>query len=120
MLFGGSGDDTLIGGSGADLLNGGPGTDTANYAASPQAVTVNLLTGVGLGGDADGDRLQGIENLTGSAHGDVLTGNDGNNLFELGAGADVVDGAGGTDTASYASSPPGVTVEPDDGQRERR
>ena len=111
MLIGGSGNDTLIGGSGADLLNGGPGTDTANYAASPQAVTVNLLTGVGLGGDAEGDRLQGIENLIGSAHGDVLTGNGGNNLFELGAGADVVDGAGGTDTVSYASSPQGVAVD---------
>ena len=66
---------------------------------------------MGLGGDAEGDRLQGIENLTGSAHGDLLTGDGGNNLFELGAGADVVNGAGGMDTVSYASSPQGVAVD---------
>jgi len=50
---------------------------------------VNLATGTGQGGDAEGDRLTGIENLTGSAHGDWLVGDDGNNRFDGGAGADV-------------------------------
>ncbi|HWM31860.1 MAG TPA: PQQ-dependent sugar dehydrogenase [Methyloceanibacter sp.] len=111
MLFAGSGNDILIGGSGADLLNGGLGMDTASYAASPQAVTVNLQTGVGLGGDAEGDRLQGIENLIGSAHGDTLIGNGANNVFQPGSGADTVNGNGRIDTVIYATSPQGVTVD---------
>ena len=53
MLFGGSGNDTLEGGPGADTLIGGPGMDTADYSASAAAVGVNLLTGLGSGGDPD-------------------------------------------------------------------
>ena len=74
MLYGGSGNDTLDGGAGADTLIGGPGTDTADYSSSAAGVTVNLLTGVGSGGDAQGDMLVGIENIIGSAHDDALTG----------------------------------------------
>src|SRR5262249_52883311 len=54
-LNGGDGDDTLIGGAGADNMDGGAGVDTASYAGSSGAVTVNLATGTGSGGDAAGD-----------------------------------------------------------------
>jgi Ca2+-binding RTX toxin-like protein len=128
-LFGDGGNDTLIGGAGADGLHGGDGIDTASYASSAGAVHVNLGTGTGVGGDAQGDGLQGIENVTGSAGNDTLTGNEianalngglgadtiagagGNDLIIGGAGADALDGGTGVDTLSYAGSTAGgVTV----------
>ena len=72
-----AGNATLTGAGDADTLDGGIGTDTASYTGSGAGVTVNLATGTGSGGDAQGDTLTAIENLTGSAFADVLTG-DGN------------------------------------------
>ncbi|MFG6461195.1 PA14 domain-containing protein [Roseateles sp. DXS20W] len=118
-LDGGDGDDLLEGGTGADQLAGGAGTDTATYATSSQGVRVNLATGIGLGGDAEGDRLSGIENLTGSDKDDQLTGTAGVNklvggggddVLDGGDGADVLDGGDGSDTASYASATAGVAA----------
>jgi len=96
MLFGGSGNDTLIGGPGADTMLGGAGSDTADYSSSPAGVTVNLASGLGAGGDAQGDILGGIENLIGSAQADTLTGDSNANVMTGGAGNDtyVVDRAG--------------------------
>jgi glucose/arabinose dehydrogenase len=110
MLFGGSGNDTLAGGADADMLFGGPGTDTADYSASPAAVTLNLLTGLGSGSDAQGDILTGIENIIGSAFDDTLTGDTGPNVLAGGPGADALTGHGGIDTADYSSSSAGVNV----------
>ena len=109
-LVGGAGNDRLTGGAGADTLMGGTGLDTASYAASAGAVTVNLETGAVSGGDAEGDTLDSVEYLTGSAHDDTLTGNAGNNVLEGGAGADTLDGGDGIDTASYAGSASRVDV----------
>ena len=72
ILNGGSGNDLLDGGSGADRLIGGSGTDTATYATSSTAVTVNLATGANSRGDAEGDVLSSIENLTESGFADTL------------------------------------------------
>ncbi|NUB11172.1 hypothetical protein FW320_34185, partial [Azospirillum sp. Vi22] len=99
-LDGAAGNDTLIGGSGADQLIGGIGTDTADYSASTTGVAVNLATGVGAGGDAEGDALSGIEDLIGSAHNDRLTGDGADNVLIGGDGDDVLDGGGGNDTLS--------------------
>ena len=66
VLTGLDGNDTLVGGAGADTLDGGTGTDTASYAASSSGVTVSLAAGTASGGDAQGDTLISIENLTGS------------------------------------------------------
>ncbi len=116
-LYGGEGDDILEGRAGNDNLYGEVGSDTASYAYSAGGVTVNLgapdAAGyvAGTGGDAQGDRLKGIENLRGSAHNDTLTGDSGDNILEGGAGAeDTLDGGAGKDTASYAGSTGGVTV----------
>ena len=81
-LMGGLGNDTLIGGAGADTLDGGEGTDTAAYTGSASAVTVNLGTSTATGGDAQGDTFTSIENLSGSAFEDTLTGDAGNNILE--------------------------------------
>ena len=98
MLFGGSGNDTLEGGPGADTLIGGPGMDTADYSASAAAVSVNLLTGLGSGGDAQGDILGGIENIVGSAFNDTLTGDNGGNALDGRSGNDTLNGGAGSDT----------------------
>ncbi|WP_276576854.1 S8 family serine peptidase [Bradyrhizobium sp. 1] len=104
-LDGGTGDDTLIGGAGADVLIGGNGYDTADYSAS-LAVNVNLATGIGLGGDAEGDHLSGIEHIYGSrlddtltadSRGDTLDGNAGNDVLTGGAGNDTLNGGRGDD-----------------------
>ena len=71
---------------------------------------MNLQTGLGAGGDAQGDTLSGIENIIGSALADVLTGDSGANTLVGGLGADVLNGGAGTDTADYSSSAAGVTV----------
>ena len=109
-LEGSSGNDRLTGGAGADVLVGGPGSDAAYYANSASAVTVNLLDGTATGGDAQGDTIDSIENLTGSAHADTLIGDAGNNVLEGGDGADTLDGGDGIDTASYAGSASRVDV----------
>lgn len=97
-LSGGAGNDTLIGGAGADTLDGGAGTDTASYATAAGPVAVDLATGTGTAGDAAGDVLIGIENLTGSSHADTLVGNAGANRLDGGAGDDNLSGAAGNDT----------------------
>jgi Ca2+-binding RTX toxin-like protein len=119
-IEGGDGNDILEGGEGADFLFGGDDIDTAIYSDSPYGVTVDLQTGKGHGGTAEGDQLYSIENLTGSLFGDdllfgnandnVLSGLGGNDLLEGGAGADTLDGGWGVDKASYLHSPAGVTV----------
>ena len=118
-LTGNARNNVLSGRAGADTLDGGDGTDTVSYSGSRAGVTVNLLTGAGERGDAQGDRLSNIENLIGSRYNDALTGDTGNNVLRGGAGDDVlIGGAGadrlqggtGQDTVSYAGSPEGVTV----------
>ncbi|MGL4239333.1 Hint domain-containing protein [Tabrizicola sp.] len=118
-LAGGEGNDTLIGGTGADELRGGSGTDTADYSTDTQGVTVNLATGTATGGDALGDTLSSIENLTGGTVADVLTGDDlgnvltgggGNDTLIGGAGADTLVGGAGSDTTDYSASSAGISV----------
>jgi Ca2+-binding RTX toxin-like protein len=136
-IWGLGGDDWLAGGDDADSLFGGTGRDTASYVDSTAAVTVNLETGLGVGGYAEGDVLVDFENIDGSDYGDTLTGDDGSNeLFgddgddtlkggggadtlsgwddddtlKGGGGADVLDGGDGIDTADYSDSDEGVFV----------
>ncbi len=101
VLVGNSGANVLTGGWGADTLDGGDGVDTASYATSGLGVTVSLALGIGRGGEAQGDRLVNIENLTGSKYNDTLEGDAGNNKLVGGAGFD---------TVSYANATSGVTV----------
>ncbi len=103
-IDGRGGDDLLVGGAGSDMLTGGAGFDSADYSASGTAVTVDLASGTGIGGDAQGDRLQGIERLIGSGFGDVLTGDGFDNELIGGAGADRLTGGAGIDTADYSAS----------------
>ena len=120
-LSGLGGNDTLIGGLGDDTLDGGDGTDTASYADAASGVIVKLAEQDTLQdtGGAGLDLLHSIENLTGSAFNDVLTGDDGanvisglagNDTLNGGDGNDTLDGGDGTDRASYADAASAVTV----------
>ena len=91
LLYGGDNDDVLAGLVGADELYGGAGTDRADYSASNLAVTINLATDVNLGGHAAGDTLDSIEDVTGSAFDDSLTGDLEDNELIGGAGNDTLD-----------------------------
>ena len=96
-IEGGNGDDVLSGRGGADVLIGGDGTDTAAYGTSAAAIRVDLLYGTGFDGDAQGDTLSSIENLTGSAYGDRLLGDAKANRLAGGLGSDTLTGRGGSD-----------------------
>ncbi|KAI1690578.1 leukotoxin [Ditylenchus destructor] len=95
-LLGGAGDDRLEGGGDGDQLDGGDGVDTAEYYESLSGVTVSLV-GATYGGDATGDTLRNIENLTGSNFDDKLFGNDGANTLMGGNDGDQLWGGGGMD-----------------------
>ncbi len=119
-LTGNEGNNVLTGGGGADTLDGGAGTDTASYAASEEGVSVDLGAGTGSAGDAAGDSLSNIENVTGSDFADILTGDASANVLKGGleddtlmggAGADSLQGDGGSDTASYSSSAAAVAID---------
>src|SRR5262245_6874124 len=96
-MAGQDGNDTFRGGAGADYMDGGAGVDTVDYGASAAAVAVNLNTGTVSGGDAAGDTLVNIENLTGSQYNDTLVGNAGANSLAGGAGNDRLVGGEGAD-----------------------
>ena len=111
-LDGGDGDDTLEGGYGADMLTVGDDDDTAYYSMSMMGVTVLLHNGQTMGGDAMGDSwnlsetveytdgdeemaeatVADIENLTGSTHADILTGDLRDNVIVGGGGNDKIYG----------------------------
>jgi Ca2+-binding RTX toxin-like protein len=94
VLTGGAGNDTLRGGAGADVLDGGAGSDTADYSDKTAGITINLTTGVA----PDGDRLISIENVSGTALNDTMTGDANANRFDGGAGNDRLYGLAGNDT----------------------
>jgi serralysin len=106
IVNGGNGDDVLIGGLGNDTLDGGAGIDVADYAGAGVGVTVNLATGTTSGG-AGVDTLTAIENVTGSALSDTLTGDNNVNILRGGGGIDVLNGGGGDD--QLIAGTPGFT-----------
>jgi Ca2+-binding RTX toxin-like protein len=97
-LAGDGGDDILMGGGDGDYLHGHAGRDTASYEGSSAGVVVSLITDTAASGDAEGDELDSIENLTGSNHGDTLIGDNGTNVLNGGRGYDTLKGYGGSDT----------------------
>ena len=139
-LNGDNGNDTFIGGPGTDAMDGGNGNDLVTYEASASDVFVNLNSGVGQNGDADGDTYSNIEQANGTAFddrlvadstGSVLRGLDGNDdmrghngddtlqggegddLLRSSTGSDFLNGGADRDTVTYAASSIAVTVDLD-------
>ncbi|EFL89370.1 VCBS domain-containing protein [Ahrensia sp. R2A130] len=123
-LLGGDGNDTFkLGstainnqGNGADHIDGGDGIDTVDYSDQTdpgQAVNVDFQgigsvtssTGAdGVSRQIDGssnsggfDSFDNIENIIGSAGGDTLSGDGGENRIEGGSGSDIISGRAGDD-----------------------
>ena len=116
-LDGGDGDDFLRGGAGSDMLIGGAGTgDTADYSTSYGAVRVNLVSGTGNWNHAEGDSLNGIENVRGSNFDDVLIGDGMANVLRGLAGDDVLTGNGGVDTFVFGNEGESTFTFPPGGQ----
>ena len=110
-ILGNAADNKLVGGAGTDLLDGGTGNDTADYSAATHAVTVDLGAGTASGGaEVGNDTLANIENATGGAGNDHLTGNSLANMLDGGLGTNILDGGAGSDTVSYASATAGITA----------
>ena len=115
-LMGGAGNDILVGddnanviegGLGDDVLDGGAGIDTVSFSGAT-AVTVNLtaLTAQGVGNDT----IIGFENVRTGSGNDTVIGDNGDNIFFDGGGADSYTGDIGLDTVDYSTSTSSVTV----------
>jgi Ca2+-binding RTX toxin-like protein len=96
-MFGDTGNDTFLGGDGADTMDGGADVDTVTYAQSTSGVKVSLATGLGYGGQAEGDTLISIENVTGTQYRDILVGSEGRNTINGGQGNDLISAGGDND-----------------------
>ena len=112
VLRGGDGNDTLSGFAGNDSMEGGTGVNTVDYADAGSAVTVDLaLQSTSDDGYGFVDTLQDIQNVHGSDHDDVITGDAaanelvgqaGDDTLFASAGNDLLDGDDGIDTADYS------------------
>ena len=111
-LTGDAGNDILVGGAGADVISGGAGTDTASYVGSGAGVNVTINGAAGVGGDAAGDTLTGIENLTGSSNGDTLVGDSGANSIDGADGSDSISAGDGNDTVLGGAGDDTITAGP--------
>ena len=115
VLTGGAGDDRLIWTGGLDVLNGGAGEDTADFSGFVSAVWVDLAYA---GGPYEAWTLDSqtwtsgswrriadvanVENLRGTAHDDLLAGNDSQNVLDGGAGNDFLLGEAGNDRLRWS------------------
>lgn len=100
VIYAGPGDDYIYGGNGADIVDGGNGTDTLAFKGDGslrQGVTIDLIIGIGKGGDAEGDSFKSIENVYGTIHKDSLIGSDSDNKLYGLEGEDTLSTRGGDD-----------------------
>ena len=103
-IFAGDGNDLVEVGAGNHYLDGGAGTDTLSLWGNaddigPSGVTVSLLLQGAVQDTEQGIMfLTGFENLSGSVHGDSLTGDGGSNRLAGDVGDDQLSGGAGDDT----------------------
>jgi len=111
-FLGGAGSDWITPGEGRDTIDGGSGRDMISYADLAAPVTIDLSAGQAVKTTGT-DRIAGIENVTGSIHGDLISGDGNANLLRgLGGydwftatwGADTYDGGTGRDMVSYVNA----------------
>jgi hypothetical protein len=110
-LYGDATANVLDGGpDGSDLISGAGGSDTVSYVSSTRSVLINLA-GQATADGVNTDTLSSIENAIGSAFSDVIHGDAAANVLDGGVeGSDQINGAGGLDTVSYATSARSVLI----------
>ena len=91
----GSGNDVFFASSASNSFDGGTGTDTINYQMATAGVTASLTIGGATGFGTD--QFSNFENLTGSSHNDVLSGDANANTISGGTGDDQINGGAGAD-----------------------
>ncbi len=118
-VYAGGGNDVVVANEAANSIDGGSGEDVVSYLHSEEGVSVNLASGEGQGGHAEGDTYENIEHAVGSRHNDQLTGDgnsnrlsgmEGDDILAGGGGGDTLIGGSGQDTADYSASGEGVNV----------
>jgi Ca2+-binding RTX toxin-like protein len=105
QLEGGAGDDTLLGGNGHDTLSGGEGDD---WLAGGMGDDL-LVAGAGhdtLDGDAGNDTLVGAYFGDAATWGNYLNGGEGEDVLRIGSG-DIATGGNGADRFELAADMPG-------------
>lgn len=104
-LYGDGGNDIIYAGRDVETIYGGAGYDTVSYlVSSSETVTVHFDGTPGSGGNAEGDRLFGIEKVSFSLSGATTVHGDGKaNEMSGGSGTDTFYGAGGADTLNGGS-----------------
>ncbi len=122
VLEGANGDDVLIGGAGNDFLNGGLSTiisdigsddpeengfDVANYSDDPAGISVDLTSQTVIDGWGDTDTLHQIDEVLGSAFADTFVGDGQDNTFEGQQGNDSYTLGGGADTVILSDATDG-------------
>ena len=102
-LYGDAGANILRGDAGGDVLYGAGNSDTIYYSTSPFSVSVDLSSNSATGGDAQGDVLVSVENVFGTAFGDVLVGDSASNTLVGWLGIDMMAGNGGNDIFRWSA-----------------
>ena len=125
-ILGGAGDDIVsvtsvtrdglwfVGNEGADTLIGPSSTDSslvAEYGHLTASIVASFATGLVQDGTGSVDQLVNITHIGAGAGADSLVGSGRSERFVGRAGADSIDGAGGTDQVRYNFSPSGVVVD---------
>ncbi len=121
-ILGRGGDDILDGRGGADVIDGGTGIDEVTYASSIGGVSVDLTRTTQQRGDALGDVLTNVENITATNASDLLIGDSNANtlngrgdrdVLDGGFGNDILIGGTGVDTVTFQShNPSGLVFAP--------
>ena len=115
IINAGSGNDRINGFSGTDRINGGSGSDTLvidetshdlNAATNAQLSSVEVVTAQYATAGVTVRLANQTESfaIIGSAFSDVLTGGQGNDVFNDLTAGDVLDGSGGSDTLRISGS----------------
>jgi hypothetical protein len=98
-VLGGDGDDVFVASDGGDWMRGDAGRDTLSYAGRTAGVSVTPegVANDGQAGEGDNVADGSVEDVTGGAGNDSLTGTDVANNLTGGAGDDTLTGTGGDD-----------------------
>ncbi|NKD85414.1 matrixin family metalloprotease [Haematospirillum jordaniae] len=95
-------------------IDGGDGKDTVSLVMTSVPVSLTLngsnWSKIFYTGLSSAAQVRNIENIVAGNYGDTLTGDNNDNTFTPGFGADTIDGGPGSDTVDYRYSPGSIKV----------